>query len=1151
MPGPYVIVPIFLLLLCSALDAQEDLPRLEASNVSNFDIEDGLPISCAYSCLLDEQGRFWVNPCFSQSEHKSFSFYRFDGQASQSYRLGGTPEQLEGQAALSGFDDRGRMYGFFRQTNRFFLFDLESDSTWHFSLEEPAAEIQFMDRTAGGEVLLYAALPGKNQVYRYGQGALRLIAEWPTTNEFRRGRPWTSPDSWCLTDTDLWYLELPGIKTGLERNWQKDQIFWKIDLQSGAVKGFSLEDLFGTTDVPARISSAWILGSVAEDPNGQIVVLLSGWGKYFRFDPSGKHIEEFFPFPSAGSSNLPELRKSGLYTDRQGNLLYLVQYPSQQFDAILVDKAGNRYDYSSVLKSCLAGSRYENTRIQQVWSEDFRERAYVVSSGGLVVADLKLFGSLSTYLPGEACRGIVEPGADRYLVQIGGQGGLSRLSIGEPLSSVFVSYDQLCESEQDQGLSSQSSVGTDRLGRVYFCAKDKLLRLNAGGDCTLLPVGEHFNRFTIHDGKSMFLLTRSRDLLYCDLETDEVRPALQGGKSLSVEGTVNELLVSRDSSLWVASLKGLYRVDLVSGETRRYGLEDGFQDERIMCLHEDEVGRIWFGTFHAGLHILDPPSGALTIVDQRSGLSNNTVVGILPDAEGARWLATYNGLTLVTPTGKVLSRVFEEDGLSNNEFNRFSSLKDSRGRLLFGTIDGLNVIEPKPVKEQLLRRQDLRIYLSALTYFDAKKAADTTQLFGLSDPVRIELPATHRYLGLRFALSSLVNPEGHRYAYRLEGLGNNRRENWTFIGGNPELNLNDLPPGKYRILVQGSDYRGNWTTEPLVIPVHVREFFYRQLWFYVLCFLLLAGLVAGWMYRQRIARERLERELEARTSEIMQARDQLIAQEKLASLGQLTAGIAHEIKNPLNFITNFAEGSIDLVEELQQSMQAEEGALTSAKDQLQQQLLLELRENAQSIRQNGMRTNEIIRNMMDHIRGGNQRFVATDLNALVKQSLKLAYHGFRLTRPGFQVQLETRLQADLPLVAVIPQDLGRVVLNILNNAFDALAHKWREEGASYTPVLVLSTSRLGRKVQIRIRDNGPGIAPDLVDQIFHPFFTTKPPGNGNTGLGLSISHDIVLHHSGTLEVQTEEGTFTEFIVTLPNVAKRKSTTTESKNSGRR
>jgi signal transduction histidine kinase len=252
-------------------------------------------------------------------------------------------------------------------------------------------------------------------------------------------------------------------------------------------------------------------------------------------------------------------------------------------------------------------------------------------------------------------------------------------------------------------------------------------------------------------------------------------------------------------------------------------------------------------------------------------------------------------------------------------------------------------------------------------------------------------------------------------------------------------------------------------------------------------------------------------------------------------LGQLTAGIAHEIKNPLNFVNNFSGISAELISELQDTLK---GTPLDDKTRAEiNELIGTLRGNFDKVVHHGRRADAIVKNMLQHSREGSGEHRAVDINALVEESLNLAWHGARAETQGFEIKLKQSLDPSAGEADIFPQDIRRALLNVISNGFHA-ASKRRAmiDGGDYEPTLTASTKNLGDRVEITIRDNGTGITPDVKEKMFNPFFTTKPTGEG-TGLGLSISHDIIVkQHGGSIEVETQPGEFTELRVILPRVA---------------
>jgi two-component system NtrC family sensor kinase len=263
------------------------------------------------------------------------------------------------------------------------------------------------------------------------------------------------------------------------------------------------------------------------------------------------------------------------------------------------------------------------------------------------------------------------------------------------------------------------------------------------------------------------------------------------------------------------------------------------------------------------------------------------------------------------------------------------------------------------------------------------------------------------------------------------------------------------------------------------------------------------------------------------TVKLLQATQaQLIQQEKLASLGELTAGIAHEIQNPLNFVNNFSEVSMELIDEMEEELNKgdKDEAMAIAGD---------IKQNLEKIIHHGRRADGIVKGMLQHSRASSDTKEATNINTLADEYFRLAYHGLRAKDKSFNAELVMNFAPDLPQITVVPQDVGRVLLNLFTNAFYATQQKQKTAGAGYRPTVTVGTALVGKNIRITVRDNGTGIPDNIKEKIMQPFFTTKPTGEG-TGLGLSLSYDIVVKaHGGTIDLDSKQGEYTEFVITLP------------------
>jgi two-component system NtrC family sensor kinase len=269
-----------------------------------------------------------------------------------------------------------------------------------------------------------------------------------------------------------------------------------------------------------------------------------------------------------------------------------------------------------------------------------------------------------------------------------------------------------------------------------------------------------------------------------------------------------------------------------------------------------------------------------------------------------------------------------------------------------------------------------------------------------------------------------------------------------------------------------------------------------------------------------------KKELESTLSRLKATQNQLIQSEKMASLGEMTAGIAHEIQNPLNFVNNFSELNAELAIEMQQELV--NGNMDAAIE-----IARNIKENEEKINHHGKRADSIVKSMLQHSRSGSGKKESTDINKLVDECLRLSYHGLRAKDKSFEAKFETDFDQALPKIEVVPEDIGRVILNLINNAFYSGNEKKKLMPGNFEPVVIVSTKRSDNKAEIKIKDNGNGIPESIRDKIFQPFFTTKPTGQG-TGLGLSMSYDIITKgHQGELKVNSREGEYAEFVIILP------------------
>ncbi|WP_304517464.1 ATP-binding protein [Cecembia rubra] len=454
---------------------------------------------------------------------------------------------------------------------------------------------------------------------------------------------------------------------------------------------------------------------------------------------------------------------------------------------------------------------------------------------------------------------------------------------------------------------------------------------------------------------------------------------------------------------------------------------------------------------------------------------------------------------------------------------------DEDSILWFGSPKGLIRYDPKKDNQTdkefftLIRRIETKTDTIPLPFYGRKK----------------DMPAVERKENsyrFEFAAPYFEDEKKTKYQTYLEGF----EADWVDWNDNKFKEYTNLSPGEYTFRVRAMAHTGRISEEAsysfVVLPP-----WYATWWAYLIYALLIGGIITAiikWRSRKlqaenRILEERVNErtaELEKSLTELKATQAQLIQSEKMASLGELTAGIAHEIQNPLNFVNNFSEVSEELIEEIQELRHKKQETRHKTEED---EILEDVKKNLEKIKYHGKRAESIVKGMLQHSRTGSGNKELTDLNDLADEYLRLSYHGLRAKDKSFQADFKAELDPELPKLEVMPQDIGRVLLNLINNAFQAVNNeelKMMNEG--FKPLVTVSTKKLGNKIEISVKDNGPGIPDAIKDKIFQPFFTTKPTGQG-TGLGLSLSYDIVKAHGGTLEVESIPGQFTQFVVTLP------------------
>jgi ligand-binding sensor domain-containing protein/signal transduction histidine kinase len=611
----------------------------------------------------------------------------------------------------------------------------------------------------------------------------------------------------------------------------------------------------------------------------------------------------------------------------------------------------------------------------------------------------------------------------------------------------------------------------------------------------------------------------------------------------------------REGTLWVGTnFGGLNRFDRKTGRFTSYFNYDVRNPICVDNIFEDTQGRLWVGTYLNGIFQFDRKKGVFVRhFNESSGLIFNSIMGINEDRNGRIWVLTERGFTRIDPRDMSLKNFSMDDIMPGHDvakgLDNVTTLTD--GRIAFPVNNGVAFFNPDDLNANTYTPV---VHIESVTYSnptDSAKALTSILTYG-----RKTLQLSHNqnrvqisYVGLQYD-----NPEKNTYAYKLDGYD----KGWVQAGTGRWVTYNSLAPGTYVFHVKAANSWGVWNNTGDTFTIIIATAWYLRWWAWLIYAAVFASAVYGFIaYRSRQLKNEnilLEEKVTLRTNELSKAnkelseqqeeiitqrdrlaeavdnlkttQQQLIQSEKLASLGELTAGIAHEIQNPLNFVNNFSEVSIELLDEMNTE-------LANGDPEEAQAIAADIKLNLEKIHHHGKRADGIVKNMLQHSRAGTGSKEPVNINNLASEYFKLAYNGLRAKDKTFNSALVTNFDEGLPQVNIVQQDLGRVLLNLFNNAFYAVHQKQKTASSDYKPEVAVTTFSTSREVTITVRDNGVGIPDSIKEKIMQPFFTTKPTGQG-TGLGLSLSYDIVVKgHGGKIDIESKEGEYTLFTITLP------------------
>ncbi|TNE61366.1 MAG: response regulator, partial [Bacteroidetes bacterium] len=756
-----------------------------------------------------------------------------------------------------------------------------------------------------------------------------------------------------------------------------------------------------------------------------------------------------------------------LFTDLRGNLLVWYRNKDNLTSATLIDTQNHQFAYTPKDQD---GADLLRDVPGKLMSNDFKQ-GFILFYTGLRFVE---------FISQNVIQKIPAFKHNRAMVQLdsqsiySGRHGVLTLESGKWLSTGTRIFDHSHLSVADGDILSDST------GNIWVT---EYLPQNSGKPCLLRyhPRGGTYDTIYTEVGVRRFDLLDETHVVFATKEHVYTQDTESGStRRLTRQpfrSPVNQVFAGAAGTVWVATNKGLLKIDIRTGDQQWVDLAEG-RISSVIRIHQDDRGRLWLGTMLNGLVVYDPASGSTRIIDQTSGLSNNTVVSLLEDKDGNIWAGTYHGINILSPEGVVIGKFYEEDGLADDECNRWSAMKMKDGRLCFGALDGLSIIDPALWKARMRAYSPPRIYLNELYSFSPEQSSAKIDLLpAFRQRERIALPAYNRSLNLAFVLANYSTPEKGMFAYLIEGID----QDWHYIGAQRQLSLDALPAGVYNILVKGSDGRGKWS-DHLVIPVTVEAFFYQKWWFYILCAVPFIGFFILWQLRQQGERKRLEQEVQSRTATIQEQADKLLEADQMKS--RLYTNITHEFRTPLTVISGMAA-------------------------------MIEKPETAKTlIQRNSYGLLHLVNQMLDLAKLESGHLALDCIQADVVPYIQYLLESFQSFAAGKNIKLVFSKNTGQLVMDFDEKKLESIISNLISNAI-----KFSNTGGLVELRLQAEPGHL----QLLVIDAGIGIAPEKLPRVFDRFYqvdnSTTRKGEG-TGIGLTLTKELVELMGGEISVQS-------------------------------
>lgn len=1041
---------IIILISCFFLDLNAQvLPKLKVQTSRVLSISDELPTDCFEQVFTDASGRMWLTPCSETQKNRGIHLIQFDGYA-------GTIHDLDfGNGSiiiLGGFLKDSVIVGVDLSKNVVFKYSIKDGMVekFHSSIKYLIYNIQIVKN----RIFLLATIENRHFILELSNGSFVV------KSEINGIIPAPNPD---------WTIGL------LRKVVSIDETILFTDLRNKIYSFNTITDQLEEFQTPQNIN---LVGANLINWQGNLLVGFRAKGVFQCLSIQGRNLE-YVQFLPQGATFSEKYDKAEflipIFADESGWLFIRYEDKKGTIHNELIDQSGNRYDYSEVY------NQLPDNNYGLLSGKDFTNQVMTISGSVILIEIQKQYGLKSfESFPGRA---MLEVEKDKVLA----------LTDIQPIV-LDLKEQKIIPSE------NYSPVNPTERKTLFYDSEKNIWTFNSKSIIKYDPTGTAIREFTtdvfidfIIYHKERILIIAQNTFYELDQDSGSIKELVLESKVDKIEGYINMVQI-QSNSLWIATSAGLWLLDLNSKVLNRIVLGKYGYVPLLSCFL-DSKGYLWLGSEFSGVLRFDSKTQDILICEKNNGLSHNTVVGFLEDDENNMWISTFNGINVLNRNNKIIAKFFEKDGLCNNEGNRWSILKLSDGRMLFGSVAGFTVLDPKLALQNFNKNLKLNLYCKSISYF-SKKAGKQIELINPDlSQYKFILPSDSRNLEVNVGSSDYLTSNQTEFLYKI----NKPDYQWVSVGKQPKLTLPNLPRGSYEILIQGLSSKGIWSENILTIPIYVPQPFYLRWWFFLLCSLPFIGYLILWNWRVKIEKKILEEEVQKRTAQIEAQKEEL--QELDQAKTKIYTNITHEFRTPLTVI----KGANELIEgnnEKKMIIKRNSDRLLNLVNQM-----LEL----SKLESGSLIAKMVQLNIVNLIREIFESFIP------LAQNKDLGMHFY--AHPH-----EIMMDCDIEII-------HRIIGNLISNAI-----KFTGSGGNiYVEIGIVSEAEI-ELLKVSIRDTGIGISKSKLDKIFNRFYqaddTITRVGEG-TGIGLALSKELLEFLNGSIQVNSEPGEGSKFMLSIP------------------